>query len=388
MPRILIITHETTRTGAPLVLLGYLQWLQQRRPNWQVEVLSLKGGELEDDYRAACLRFLNWEQETTSIQKQQQAFLPRIRARVARMGNRTLKNPLEEKLQQVADNGYDLVFASTVLSVPMACQVAGLCRKRPRLIAHIHEMQVLTAFVLPNFIDYVSQIDHFVGVSVPVQQFLIQECAVPSDRVSLVYEFSPQSLQSGIRHPMKKTAFVVGGSGTVHWRKGCDFFLQVARYYKDHYGDHAVQFRWVGKMDRYEQAIIAHDIERAGLQDWVQFSGAMDNPADEYAQFDVLLLTSREDPFPLVAIELAQMGKPIICFEGVSGTANWIEKGGGFAVPYMNVEAMAERVYYYRTNADACREDGKIAAEIFSQFNAEATCGSLAAIMEASFDHH
>ena len=48
--RILFISHETTRTGAPLVLLYFLRWLHLHKPDVEVSVLSLKEGDLNQDF--------------------------------------------------------------------------------------------------------------------------------------------------------------------------------------------------------------------------------------------------------------------------------------------------------------------------------------------------
>ena len=50
--RILFISHEATRTGAPFVLLYLMQWLKQNT-NYEADVLLLKGGPLAADFKDA-----------------------------------------------------------------------------------------------------------------------------------------------------------------------------------------------------------------------------------------------------------------------------------------------------------------------------------------------
>jgi glycosyltransferase involved in cell wall biosynthesis len=80
------------------------------------------------------------------------------------------------------------------------------------------------------------------------------------------------------------------------------------------------------------------------------------------------LLTSREDPFPLVCIETANLSKPIICFEKASGTTEIVSQGGGFIVPYLDVEAMAEKIILYYEDENKRIIDGKKANELFDAF--------------------
>src|SRR5205814_4023764 len=56
---------------------------------------------------------------------------------------------------------------------------------------------------------------------------------------------------------------------------------------------------------------------------------------------DVFLLSSREDPFPLVALEAAQCGLPILCFADSGGMQEFVEGDAGYVVPAADVEAMA-----------------------------------------------
>jgi glycosyltransferase involved in cell wall biosynthesis len=66
--------------------------------------------------------------------------------------------------------------------------------------------------------------------------------------------------------------------------------------------------------------------------------------ADYFAAMDVFVLPSREDPFPLVCLEAAAAGRPIVCFENAGGMPEFVEDDCGFVVPYMDIEAFAERL--------------------------------------------
>jgi len=55
-------------------------------------------------------------------------------------------------------------------------------------------------------------------------------------------------------------------------------------------------------------------------------------------------LVSREDPFPLVCLEAASLGKPIVCFDKAGGMPEFVEDDCGFIVPYLDTEAMAEKI--------------------------------------------
>src|SRR5690606_20540107 len=98
------------------------------------------------------------------------------------------------------------------------------------------------------------------------------------------------------------------------------------------------------------------------------------DPIKYFREFDIFLLPSREDPFPLVAIEAGMLGLPIICFEGVTGTAEILLNGGGKIIPYMDIIAMGKAVIHYYYNPGDVDYDGLRAVELFSNFTPNNVC--------------
>jgi glycosyltransferase involved in cell wall biosynthesis len=135
-----------------------------------------------------------------------------------------------------------------------------------------------------------------------------------------------------------------------------------------------VHFTWVGKVNAYDQPLIEHDLQHAGLKEVVHFIGEVTQPAPVYGSFDIFLLPSREDPFPLVCIEVGAMGKPIVCFEGATGTAEVLCHGGGMIVPYLDVEAMGRAVVDYARDPERRRKDGELNRVQFANFGPDQQC--------------
>jgi glycosyltransferase involved in cell wall biosynthesis len=82
-------------------------------------------------------------------------------------------------------------------------------------------------------------------------------------------------------------------------------------------------------------------------------------------------MTSREDPFPLVCIEVGKSGIPIICFEKATGIQEVLVTGGGFVVPYLDVVAMAEKIVLYYYDSTLLSKDSKKNKVNFSIFTSE-----------------
>ena len=64
-----------------------------------------------------------------------------------------------------------------------------------------------------------------------------------------------------------------------------------------------------------------------------------------YSASSVYALTSREDPFPTVALEALSVGVPVVAFEDSGGIPGFLVKESvGRVVPYCDVPAMAQAI--------------------------------------------
>lgn len=138
---------------------------------------------------------------------------------------------------------------------------------------------------------------------------------------------------------MPDDALLIVGSGIAGWRKGTDLFIHLARAVGQQRS--RAYFAWIGGGSAWE---FEHDVRVGGLAEKMRFTGAVVKPADYLAAADVFVLTSREDPYPLVCLGAAAREKPIVCFEGAGGGPEFVEEDCGFVVPYLDTLAMADRV--------------------------------------------
>jgi glycosyltransferase involved in cell wall biosynthesis len=123
-------------------------------------------------------------------------------------------------------------------------------------------------------------------------------------------------------------------------------------------------FLWVGgPIDCPCFTEIWHDVQKAGLGRVVRFVGTQPIPLEYFSTLDVFALTSREDPFPLVMLECASLGIPIVCFDGAGGAKEFVEEDCGFVVPYLEMETLADRAVALLEQPDLRRMLGGRAKE-------------------------
>lgn len=121
---------------------------------------------------------------------------------------------------------------------------------------------------------------------------------------------------------------VIAGLGTLEWRKGIDQFIACAAEYLKGPNPNNVRFVWIGEYHAgsYEAALYAEEqIIRSNLQDFVLFLPPTARIDLIYGLTDVLLMLPRLDPFPNVAIDALCEGIPVITCEGGTGVAEFLK---------------------------------------------------------------
>ncbi|MFD2823322.1 glycosyltransferase [Lacinutrix iliipiscaria] len=356
--KLLFINHSAEKTGAPIVLLHFLKWLKQNK-TVEFDVLSLKNGNLLDDFTAVSNQhFFNRKEETFSSKA-----IQILKKELNINKDQKIKYP-QKKLDAIAKNNYDLIYANSVVSVPVSVYIKNKSASSPKLINHLHELNLTINRYCPNLNEYEKDIDLTIAVSEKVKHNLVSNWKFLQNKIKVVYAYSEITNQD------TKTSnnFVVGASGLVQWRKGPEFFLLVAYYVLKQLPNENIRFQWLGKISKAHELIYEEDILKLNLSDKVEFLGFQDNPSEFYSNLDVFLMTSKEDPFPLVCVEVGMMGVPIICFESATGTEEVLKQVPNSVVPYLDVVAMGDNVIKYFKDADLKRKNGDEMKKIFQEF--------------------
>jgi glycosyltransferase involved in cell wall biosynthesis len=329
-PAVLFVSHDACRAGAQLALLRLLRWLE-RRGGFRLLVLLKRGGELQPEFE----RVAELLPAPTDLAAVDGPELTGLRARLR------------------AEN-VRLIYSNTITNGDLLA-VLG-CPEIP-VLSHVHELDYWIRNRVPAAeLEAVrARTDRFIGVSRAVEDCLTRVVGVEPARIERIYEYldelpdADQAVRDGERTRRElgipADAFVVGGCGTTDWRKGVDLFIVLAKLVARALPEAELRFLWVGGARTGEQAApLLHDIERAGLARQLLLLGQTAEPLAQLAAIDVFALTSREDPFPIVNLEAAALGKPVVCFDRAGGAAEFVRDDAGRVVPYLDLAAMAERV--------------------------------------------
>ena len=353
--RVLFISHDASRTGAPIILLRMLRWLKENS-DLSFDILLRNGGELRNEFAAVADVF-----EWNDAGRKTEAAVPVGRAslarRAVRRAARWTASLLGHKPQAPAaspallnllrNRDLGLIYSNTITNGELLAALAPLgCPT----ITHVHELDHWIRFETPQEVVAATcrQSQRFIAVSQAVKNTLVERLGLPAEKVDVVHGFIPTEAATKLDRAEAKNsvcqslgiprdAFLVGASGTTDWRKSPDLFIQVARDVQRSVPGRGVHFLWIGgESSGPAWGKLQYDLERLKLNDTVHFLGVQADPWPLFASLDVFALTSREDPFPLVMLENAAAGNPVVCFDKTGGATEFVADECGMAVPYLD----------------------------------------------------
>lgn len=336
---ILFVSHDACRAGAQIELLHFLRWFKKKcgRP---FSILLPSDGELSKDFSEIA--------ETWAIDRSR--WCPGgARARTLRfvgLGARARRAEVADIWRFLSRSSPGLIYMNSISSA-----WADMLPPDIPTLTHVHELEF--AFRMqsqPRLQRLLAMTQQFIACSEATGKNLVKGWGVPAERVETVHEFVPvnqiragrQSREVFDELGVPRDAQLVLGCGTADWRKGVDLFIQTARLVCRQRRN--TFFVWVGARTDQQVNEFEHDARAAGLSQNVILKRSVPGSADYIAAGDVFVLTSREDPFPLVCLEAAALEKPIVCFAGAGGMPEFVEDDCGFVVPYLDVVGMADRV--------------------------------------------
>ncbi|WP_318151932.1 glycosyltransferase family 4 protein [Nocardioides cavernae] len=308
MTRVLLVSHEASLTGAPRIAALVGRVLVGR--GCQVHILLQRPGPLSGAFAEVAptrvmpfWRVLRWLWAHPGVLRSRAAALFELLTAVVIVA---LRRP-------------DLVYvnSSSAAAFVRAARLLGR-----RSVLHVHESgPVLSHFLARVGIEDLTQMGvRLVACSPSVADDLALRGTPPDDIVLIPSIPDADRVLAGARASTSDAskAIVVGCCGAVERRKGVDLWLAAAEELVRALPPGRVRFVWVGAGEPPREA---------ATWPWVTFTGPMDDPSSAMADFDIMTLPSRDDPFPLVVMEAMLLGKPVVAFD-VGGVAHQLGDTG------------------------------------------------------------
>lgn len=331
---VLLIVHEATRTGAPILAWNLVRNL---RANYNVVVLLRRGGPLQAAFEAVasaviCLRddFPMQSREIEALARQiYDTYAPKY----------AIANSVESRFIVAELEALSIPVVALVHEFSSAYRPAGMLHGLFKIAsAIVFSAQMVADSALADY-KILQARDFKVLPQGPSELPLLAANDRGEPRRSISEKHTPSD--SG-------TEFRVLGIGTITMRKGVDLFIAAAAAVKQMLPDHKVRFAWVGAHYSFDQPYfdaLQQQLNESGLNDNVELLGELEDIHPAYDRADVFFLSSRLDPLPNVAIDSALRGLPIVCFDQTSGIAELLLKHDetrSLVVPHLDSTAAAK----------------------------------------------
>ena len=367
MKKILITTVPLSRTGAAMALLNLLRELNMKSLDVRIDLYALGKGELEPDFARIVSKIYFAENGIVGL-------FDKFSEKVL-----SWKSILLGKLSR---NSYDLVIANSISSLDSAYRISK--DSSSKLILYLHEYKTYTKIYGKDFRVRINHIDHFIVVAPELKSMLITDYSVSEKKIDVIYPIIKlNDSKIGLNSKDEKQSLIVGGSGYMQYVKGVDVFLQVAHKISCRHPKLNIQFVWVGGTNEYFEALIQADVAKLGLTEKVILSGHLTDTSKKYDQFDVVLLTSREEAFSLFAYEIGLKGKPIIAFENTGGTSAFLKANKAKMAEYMDIDTMVAHVIDYYNNPDLIISDGKRISKAYQSIDNTEQVSKLSQVIQS-----
>ncbi len=342
---IVLVTHEISPTGAPILLSKIAKSIKSR--GYYVVVLSLRSKPVTEAYRECS--------DEIYIVDKIDNYSGKVMRYTGHDPSPRQNRALEVMAARLEKRGFKYILVNSIAS--------GMCvpvfkKHGFRMVCLVHEMKgACTFFHADRLIKDMARLsDVIVFPAEPAKRDFESFCGGIKARTEICpqgfycsypekndSEKARRSLCKKLKLP-EDTMFMAG-VGIIHFLKGTDIFPLLAKATEDIKNLH---FIWLGSAVNEEyNAYMTAMAERLGVSKRIHFTGFIKNEAaykKTLSACRAFLLTSREDTYPSVLIEAAACRVPIVSFAGSGGAESFLDDERGCLVPYMDIEAFSAEV--------------------------------------------
>ena len=273
--KILFISHDGSRTGAPLVLINLLKFI---KTNSQIDcsLILLSGGsyvnEFSESVNGSMIIGIPKGRRLNRLKFYLRAFVNHIRE------PKKNANPWK-----ILNNRYDFVYGNTIVSARFGYYISQ--KNKSKFILHVHELEYSGKVFYSNWnrdINY-DGVFKFIAISNYSLTTCIKQWNIPLDKLTKVSGFIdiqnikvPLVSEGEIRKQLcLRSSFVVGGCGVASWRKGFDLFINLCKLSKKY--EKNWEFIWVGELSRDQLEQIEYERNRMEIGNLI-LTGETDVP--------------------------------------------------------------------------------------------------------------
>jgi len=355
---ILIVSHEATRTGAPILAYNLVKRLSGQH---NVVTLLLSGGNIVSAFAA-------------------------VSTAVIGPLDRKDWHPVEmdylvARLLQHFEFSYALVNSvdARQMMKPLSSSFVPVVALVHEFASHLKppgEMALALGWATEVVFSAERVLDSVRDESPYIDDYRIHVLPQGPPELPLADEKGPPSILEGLRSRIRPVGherdFVVLGCGTISPRKGVDLFLACAAALRRRQSARRFRFVWIGQylprdIDNGYSRKLRRLIRWSGISSMVIILDEVADLGPAYKAADAFFLSSRLDPLPNVAMDSALAELPVVCFAECSGIADILRKdtvAGVSVVPKLDVQKAADLIIELSGNEQKRQAIGHASREL------------------------
>jgi glycosyltransferase involved in cell wall biosynthesis len=357
--KIIFISHESSLTGAPIMLLNLLGLLKETNL-FDIRIILFRGGTLEKEFfkygKVSVLKSKNYSKQAFFLFRGLNFLIFRIKLLL-----------LQSEIKDA-----NVIFNNTITNGKI---LKPLSNSHTKVISYIHELEsVIQKY--PKDADLTLRYsDLLICPSNIVAQNLISNHKIPKEKLSFLNYYFPLTylnVDGLVKNTSRKSfagylqfsddKFYVVAMAWATYRKGIDIFVETARITKELKQN--IHFVWIGDfLDNEMKIKIENEITTHQLEDLVTITGELPHSLENLLPFDLFILSSREDPYPLVVLEAALVKLPSVCFAGVGGAQEFIDDDCGWIIDEISSKKLSEKIIEIKNQKKEIKKRGENALE-------------------------
>lgn len=340
--KVVVVTHELSKTGAPILAYHIAVGLKKKKVDVLVLTLSFREGYLVEEYKKNRIPLLcldGGNENYKFFKVDQDGYL------LDHLDQENIKNILNS----LYENGYHTVIANTIVSGKYLKEFHDLGFKT---ISLIHEMK--TTIEHYGFKPYGEIVSKYADCIVFPNEFVKEDFEKIYSSIQGEELIHPQGVYKKwiqIDQPSFLKKYQLEGkdyilsSGTAELRKGIDLFVSAAIMLL--YQNSNLHFVWTGNFNDSELEIWMKDqIERSGFTSNFHFISFIQEEQD-YIQIlrnaKVFWALSREDPFPSTVLEAMAYEVPVLGFKNTGGIHTMLSEDRGTLIDSFDLNQVVEQ---------------------------------------------
>lgn len=348
-PRILLIVHEASRTGAPIVAWNIAAAL---RDTHDVIAFLKQGGPLREHFAAVCASVIEMPHEAGLHAIDRDAIMVRVAQEVCPAFAIANSAETREFVRALAGAGVGVVHLIHEFSASVR-PYGGVYDFLP----WAHRLVFPARLVADSFEEEHSYLSRRRLDILPQGAGILPNLGKPFGSAG-----QADLVRKRLRPVTHEKDFLVVGLGSVIPRKGVDLFVALAALAgAASPSGRALRFVWIGngfepRTGSEFASLLGDQIARSGVAGHCEILGELDDLDAVFTEANLMVLPSRLDPMPNTMIDAMSAGVPLLCFDHASGIAELLKADLATAhlvAPYLDVPALGAMVHRFADDESA-----------------------------------